>query len=605
MYSMTDSSQEKLNEYLKRFPKHDIINILNEIDNKISALHNSSSKDFLYFNKLLKEYYSKIKEVSEANNKISLYFRKELTGITDNTKDKNSQQERYLANIDHYISFTLEKLATVYSSFDLLIVPFSNFKQNLTTLKYIIANLSLHLTYIELSNKNELKESLNKLNETILKASKNNEIASKKSTQLVNNLLEVKSNAYNLKSKNSTEVSENIKKLNIDIKKLDKEEFWPDNFLHRINTHSQNCFANMGEIITNLQYHDIIRQKMEHIQESQKQLISGLDNLENHGDTDEIEHQLKVIIGIPEITEVQVAQLLYTNRDYQTSIEKITTKLIEVGREMKALNSIYISLSSSTENFQYSFIKHISETQKSYSSFNKTFRTNWEDTSKKIENIIEQYLVLKNNFNDVFIEEKNIRLEIKNFEKLIKANGENFSIDLVKRLVILVSDLKLNSNSLKNSLNSITDNVNRLKSASDDIEKETGNYEVPEKTIQNLSDGIQEINNSSNKYSKLSLDIANEITTSLNNIEYYNFFEGTVEDIVKRLNEINEKINYEELKKEIKEDHKILEKIEKLYTMKSERDIHSKLVESDIKANEIFANDSITDNIDDGDIELF
>ncbi len=105
---------------------------------------------------------------------------------------------------------------------------------------------------------------------------------------------------------------------------------------------------------------------MEHIQESQKELISGLDNMENNGTQNEIEQQLKDIAGIPEITEVQVAQLLYTNKDYQTSIEKITTKLIEVGREMKALNSIYIDLSSSSESFSGSFIKHISETQKCY-----------------------------------------------------------------------------------------------------------------------------------------------------------------------------------------------------------------------------------------------
>ncbi len=602
---MADSSQAKLNNYLKNFPKHDIINILNEIDNKISSLHNSSSKDFLYFNKLLKKYYSKIKDVAEANNKISLFFRKDLSTFIDNTKDKNSQQEQYLQNIDSYISFTLEKLSNVYSSFDLLIVPFNNFKQNLITLKYIIANLSLHLTYIELTNKEELKESLGRLNKTILKASKNNEIASNKSTELVNNLLEIKSNACILRSKNSTEVSENIKKLNIDLKKLDKEEFWPDNFLHRINAHSQNCFANMGEIITNLQYHDIIRQKMEHIQESQKELISGLDNIENNGTQDEIEQQLKVIVGIPEITEVQVAQLLYTNKDYQTSIEKITTKLIEVGREMKALNAIYINLGSSSESFSGSFIKHISETQKSYTSFNKIFRKNWDDTSSKNNSIIEQYFVLKDYFNDVFIEEKNIRKEIKNFERLIKANGEDFSIDLVKRLVILVSDLKLNSNSLKNSLNSITGNINSLKTVADDIEKEAGAYEVPKNTIQNLSDGIKNINDESKKYSQLSLTIANEITTSLKNIGYYSFFEDTVESIVEKLNEINDKINYEELKKEIIEDHAVLERIEKLYTMKSERDIHNKMVDTDITANDFFDNDSKADNIDDGDIELF
>lgn len=601
---MNNSTQNKINDFLQKLPKSEIIGILNTIDEKISSLHSTSSKDFLFFNKLLKDYYNRIKKIAEANNTISTFFRKDLISFIESSKNSNSLQEKYLYNIDQNIVFLIDKLSLLYSSFDLIVVPFNNFKQNLITLKYILANINLHLTYVDMSNKDELKNSVDKLNNIILKATENNEQASKKSEALVSKLLNLKNNACVLKSKNNTEVSENIKKLEIELKKLDKEEYWPDNFVHRINNHTQNCFANMGEIITNIQYHDIIRQKMEHIQTSQKELISDLDGLNNN--SNEIEDQLKVVMSIPEITEIQVAQLLYTNKDYQTSIEKITSRLIEVGRELKDLNALYINIGANTEGFQDLFIKHLQTTQNSFIEYNSNLKNNWEHTSEGVNKILNEYNILKGIFNETFKEEKEIRTEIREFEKLIKANGKNFSTDLITRLIGLISDLKLNSNSLKNSLNNITTHINSLNTVSTDIGKTEDKFSLSESIITNLSEKITEIKNTSIEYSETSLTIANDITEALNRIEYYKYFESTVEEIVIKLNLINEKINYEELKQDIIDDTEVLERLEKLYTMKSERDIHNKLIESGLTAAEMLSDDSESDdNIDDGDIELF
>lgn len=599
---MNDSAQKKINEFLQKLPKSEIIDILNSIDNKISSLHNTSSKDFLLFNNLLKENYSKIKEITEANNRIGTFFRKDLVSFIDSSKNSNSLQSKYLNNNNQNITFIINKLSLLYSSFDLIVVPFNNYKQNLITLKYILANINLHLTY-DMLNKDEQKSNVERINNAILNVAKNNDQASQKSKVLVRKLLSLKKNACILISKNNTEVSENIKKLEVELNKLDKEEYWPDKIIHRMKKHTQNCFANMDEIVTNIQYHDIIRQKMEHIQTSQKELVSDLSGLNNN--SNEIEDQLKVVVSIPEITEIQVAQLLYTNKDYQISIEKITNRLIEVGRELKDLNSYYINLSARSEDFHNLFLKDLQTTQRSFSEYDSNLKNNWDQTSVGINEIVEQYTNLKSIFNKTFSEEKTISTEIRAFEKLIKANNKNLSSELITRLIGLISNLKLNSNSLKNSLNNITTQINSLNSLSNSISNEKGQIEIPDTLIKDMSNEVKNITDTSISYSKTSLTIANDITEALNGIEYYKYFENTVEEIVTKLNVINKKINYRKLKQDINEDSNVFKRIEKLYTMKSERDIHNKLIKSNLSANEILFTDEDSENIADGDIELF
>jgi len=599
---VNDSAQKKINEFLQKLPKSEIIDILNSIDNKISSLHNTSSKDFLLFNNLLKENYSKIKEITEANNRIGTFFRKDLVSFIDSSKNSNSLQSKYLNNNNQNITFIINKLSLLYSSFDLIVVPFNNYKQNLITLKYILANINLHLTY-DMLNKDEQKSNVERINNAILNVAKNNDQASQKSKVLVRKLLSLKKNACILISKNNTEVSENIKKLEVELNKLDKEEYWPDKIIHRMKKHTQNCFANMDEIVTNIQYHDIIRQKMEHIQTSQKELVSDLSGLNNN--SNEIEDQLKVVVSIPEITEIQVAQLLYTNKDYQISIEKITNRLIEVGRELKDLNSYYINLSARSEDFHNLFLKDLQTTQRSFSEYDSNLKNNWDQTSVGINEIVEQYTNLKSIFNKTFSEEKTISTEIRAFEKLIKANNKNLSSELITRLIGLISNLKLNSNSLKNSLNNITTQINSLNSLSNSISNEKGQIEIPDTLIKDMSNEVKNITDTSISYSKTSLTIANDITEALNGIEYYKYFENTVEEIVTKLNVINKKINYRKLKQDINEDSNVFKRIEKLYTMKSERDIHNKLIKSNLSANEILFTDEDSENIADGDIELF
>jgi len=593
-----------LNNFLKSFPRNEIINKLSDIDTKISSLHTISSKDFLYFNKLLKQYYKNIKDISDANSVISVFINNDLPAIKSDINDKNAMQVKLIGETDSNINNVIDLLTQIYSSIDLLVVPFNNFKQNLITLKYILANLKLHLNYVELSNKNELQKSVESIESSIEKIYNQIEKIDTNTESVSKQITHLKNNTCLIENLSSSKLNNEIRKAINIFKKISSDSYLPESFVSDLNSRTQKCFAYMGEVITNIQYHDIIRQKMEHIQTSQNELINEIKSInKSEQNTDD---QLQLIVKIPEITDIQVAQLLYTNKDYQTSIEKITNQLIEVGNEMKALHSIYNSIHENAYKFDSNTINQIVAAQGVFSGYFEKLTENRKKATVKISQLKSDYNNLKNEYNTIFLNEKALRKEVHNFESLMRANGKNFGKELTRRIKDLFSDLQVNSNSLKTHLNSITQNIKFLTNIFDTFKPRSENYYIDNKSIDNLSDKTGQIKQKTKEYALLSTKISDEITLSLKKIEYYTYFKITVEEIVSLLNEINKIVNYDSLKSNLGDNKKYLKEIEKLYTMKSERDIHAKLTDTGKSVDELLnESDSIPYNIDDNDIELF
>ncbi len=599
---MKNQTNNKFNNFFDNFPAEEIINILVDIDNKIKSLHTFSSKDFMYFNKLLKQYYSHIKDISTANNIISVFISKNLPTIKEEVNTKNQQQINLLNNINKNQEKIIGLLMHIYSSFDMLVVPGNNFKQNLITLKYIMTNLKLHLNYVNLIDNGKLKKNIAVIKNIVETIYTQIDKIKTDTNDILKDILFLKDEVCINKQRKNLQLKDELTNITYKLNKLILDDFVNENFVNDMNSSTQKCFAYMGEVITNIQYHDIIRQKMEHVQSSQSFLkkelsIIAKDKYANNND------RLNLIIKIPDITDIQVAQLLYTNKDYQISIEKITNQLIEVSNEMKFLNSIYLGINENTINFKEELITKIETLQTDLTSYYNKLTTCYDTAYVKSIELKEKYYNLKKEYNTLFSSEKELRKEVKNFELLLKENsGKIFEKELLNRLKYLFYNIQTNSNSIKTRLNSITNDINTLTHTSDKFKTEKI-ININHNALKTLLDKIDEIKNKSQEYSKLSRTISSDITQSLKRIEYYTYFKETVEDIEQLLNKINSLINYDALREILVENKEYLEKIETFYTMKSEREIHNKVLGLDNNNSE--EKDSHYDNLNDNDIELF
>jgi hypothetical protein len=87
----------------------------------------------------------------------------------------------------------------------------------------------------------------------------------------------------------------------------------------------ETILESLDQIIVDLQFHDIIRQKLEHIQKIHTVLLVELEN----GISDVNKTQYVVIL--PEVCKLNVEQLKLINEEYQTHSESIKSALQEGG----------------------------------------------------------------------------------------------------------------------------------------------------------------------------------------------------------------------------------------------------------------------------------
>src|SRR5690606_35387693 len=143
---------------------------------------------------------------------------------------KNQNQQKNIAQIKETGKQIEDILTLTFSQLDLIIVPFNNYKQNLITLKYLLANLKLHFTYINLPNKTEIQSSVNTLSQSIDTIQQKFEVVGSGSDSLNNQIIELKDNLCITKTQGIKETSEQLRKLSIQIKKILFDEFWSEDF---------------------------------------------------------------------------------------------------------------------------------------------------------------------------------------------------------------------------------------------------------------------------------------------------------------------------------------------------------------------------------------
>jgi len=275
-----------------------VSSILSEISGKVSELNKCSTDDFVRLNESLKKQYKRIKDIS--GNIHSVF---DFTSGTHN-KELFNDIQKYFDDFLYGMSCSEEKNTNfldfsdkIISHVNLMYIPLKNFLQNVVTLNFLANSLKFNLLY-RLKNKkgiydNDIKhftekiESLKNLNVDFDKIA----IQIKESYSVVSENIRVLQES-NLIIKEKTE-----EKIVTILKRL-KEKFKEGEILDPDIKNSQTRYTDsISKILTNLQYSDIIRQKIEHMSEAHNDMILRLRDLKNDEEV-EIEARNKYMLQI-------------------------------------------------------------------------------------------------------------------------------------------------------------------------------------------------------------------------------------------------------------------------------------------------------------------
>jgi len=566
----------------------EIILFFSDIDVKISALNECSSNDFATLNGYLKKYYTQTGTITENTNKIFEI----VSGNKYNSfcNGLNRVQNLLSDNIETFkdkILKSIRGLEKMITALNLMLVPTKNLNLNLLTLNFLLVNLKLNLAYSGNNFRPEMEEEIDK---AILLIDDLKQIL----PEISNNLLKVKNvsrissaKLISIRKRNMLDINKVINhiKTSSDILEAIKNE--ADKRIPQLHKHTENYSDSINKIITNLQYSDIIKQKMEHVQATHKNIITELNSLDQTNlDRIAFSDTAQQFLQIRDIAGLQIAHLISTNKEYQQAFALITKKFWDISDEILAIAALSSDFIITSDEFANSFYTEIEEKLKYVTILlRRIIAANFEfnnemslinQTIEKKEQLINKLLNVLSKLNTQvnFILEKinisfaddkviiHILTEVQNLLSIVLENGNDTQLFYKQALNLSNKLINLNKNSdgeINNNLSDLSEKVNTL--------------------INNFSNQNIEIEKIITQTLNQSIQTSSEIKSSIEQVKYYDFFEKIIQEILSELNKIYLKLDAETILVLKQNENDGLKSLMDRYTMESQRIIHNSYFE--------------------------
>jgi len=553
-----------------------IINVFVDIDLEIAKLHEYSEKDFKTFNEVMKKAHENANSISRFANEII-----ELSSTNHNKKLIAKLKDEYFELSNSCVLFKdkLKSQSLMLSDFHdrlrYLNLPIKNLKQNFFTLKYILANLKLE-TY-HLTQENDYKNEIEIIEQNIKKTTEF--IKSTENTLSI--LAKLLEEQITIESSGIFEIFEhitnNFDRLKNTVVLIEKEYEESEKYYPKIKQKITEASDSINKIVIKLQYQDIIRQKMEHMQIIYKKIINYFDEISKNADTkdDEI---VQYYSKIEYIASLQVAQLIQTNHEYEQAIESISEQLLQITLSVNDISFYFRIFTNELPKQEETFINWT----KKYLAQIKNGKSQIQTSKVSFTNNVEELKSLLTNFKSTIFEIKEASTQTTNYISNIKIEEhKNLSKTInFKKLKEISNNIENITSSLIKSYNGINPEIWQLANFEElilDLKIETiEDIEIKLKKVKSNEDVLQEI---LKKSINLAKKISSEVINSIQGVGYYDFFEKSVEEIIGKLNFLNGKLKY---KKDAvsKEEIENLKQFENIYTVKTEKEIHNLIMSS-------------------------
>jgi hypothetical protein len=561
--------------------KNELINTFSEIDSKINNLHTRSSSDFLQLNNYLKDYHNKMRIVSENAFSIleTIAGKKDLDLIKELGKI-HQRLEDCRGKIKEEDFRKIQALKEIIIKSNQINVGLRNMKQDFTTFKFLFSNYNILSNYedfkiewknsIEIWNKEiqSIQESLPSIRcqvdgykEQITASIGRLELRVEKSLKVFQNL--------------SKEIKTNIG--SVVLKGHESNLQFP--LLKEKTADSSKSISN---IITHLQYHDIIRQKIEHIQKSHYKIIDDLSISIGKNNDEMIENLLDVYLKIGDIADLQAAQLLLVSKEYQNALSIITRNFQCIANDLTTISSISNEFSYKDNNSEITLLKQIKNQlddgiiMLDLNNF-REINAEFTQADKKLEEISDQ---IKRDIQGPLNKlSQSGKLENNESGKTVSRPG------VLTQIISITNDIEIKNQEICDIINEIRNlsasifTIEDLETRGNQLEQDRIELMVNiSRILDTLDKDNEELDNVLNENRDLNNNILEKIENVINKVDYYDYFEIIVEQVINQLNSINNRLK-PVLPGETREDKAAnLKDIKATYTMESERIIHEKVV---------------------------
>lgn len=542
----------------KAIPPNKLLDLVREnfdkVNLKVNLLLECSIKDFVILNDAFQNQFTTLESYSNSTNKytdllsesfdyeqISKMFQESLNSVKQSKVllNKEAQSIKNLVEEHQFAGFSI-----------------TNLKQDLGTLGLLFTNLKfepeLKFDYqsIKTCYKN-IEICLNKHATTF-----------KESINTMSGLYEqIDENLTNLIDKNTVDLESSFALITslIAVKAGSEQQ---KEIIKEITEEKKSCTS---EIITKLQFQDILRQKIEHIQSAHELITQKL--FEEHKPENTLTS--KQLSQIRDISSLQSAQLIHANTEYQTAVETILKRFSSLTKIASKFHSIW-------NHYCNTELNKLSDITTDLTANENILTKNSDD----LINLNSQFLKLEKkialSFNELSNKSSNNICdctelnELENYFKSVTSISDN------NKSFSPAEQFLLELNKFKNGYNKLIKHIEKL-----DRNRNNIHTSLAEKTVEiaNINKKLHiELLSLINKLERFK-EIKNPDFDKLNNnfgidnVSYYKTFEKEVKEIIELHDSIISKIEVDKINPN--EDN--LSELRELYTMQSERNVHDNI----------------------------
>lgn len=579
----------------------EIVELFENVDLKIQALHQCSAEDFLGLNAKFKGFYKESKNVSkDASALLELFSRTKNDQLKNDLELCRTELEQSLVALKGQQSETLRIVRKLNDALEEYLFPLRHINNEFSILNMEL--IAVDAVYRSVSKENAayslrfnalIREWENFVIE-IVETKKLSQVFLQELSYSLNHIELI--GGRGIRSLVSLlDFVEQGKHL-FEVKQRESDENLPE-----LRAKSDTCAKSIADVITSLQYQDIIRQKMEHIQQAHIKL------LENLRQTDVLATEdawTSVLVQVRDISALQAAQLLATNKEYQAAIEAIAFHFRSIAKEMSAVASICRNTMSEDEHIRRTAISDLADRFKRTDSLLARvldvfpectrevlfIRDGANTLQKRIDEHLKTFTTLSGRVEDLLapfrdVKEAHFEHYLSQINEMLDTMHHNMETVRVHNQVIVnaVEGLGLYAQKLGESdllWNYVQVNVRRSHALSEHLLS-------TEKESNSLLLNIE----------KTSRSICEETQSALAAVRYYDFFENVIAEIVKGLSAMSSRIcaNVD------LSVHSDMTEVRDLYTMESERKVHDQFTGNTSAAPE--EEQAVAE--DDDDLELF
>lgn len=587
---------EQVEQLDMSYSVEEIVSLFEDVDQKIQDLHQCSADDFLGLNAKFKNFYKESKSVSnDATTLLALFSHEQNEQLKEELTAGRTELQLSLDSMKEQQYETLRLVHDLGDAMSAYLFPLRHINNEFGILNMELIALEVSFRTALLQNNFDtvgFQQMIRDWEEFVYDITETKKLSQSFLEECEYSLHHIELiGGRGLRSLVTlTELTEQGLIL-FDAKQKESNQNLP-----AIRAKSDSVAKSIADVITSLQYQDIIRQKMEHIQQAHVKLLDDLQQI----DLDKSPNAwTQVLVQVRDISALQAAQLLATNKEYQAAIEAIALHFRTIAKEMTSVASICRStMNDNDDREQRSTITDLVDRFKRADALLARVLEVFPECSREVLLIRDGASMLQKRIGGhvetFFRLSTQVEVMLPPYRKTLGRHFEHYMLQVDEMLSTMRRNME--SVSVQNAiLIKSIEGLGRYAKKLAESELLWDYVQLNVKRSHSLSERLlnteQESNALLRKIETTCRSISDETQAALAAVRYYDFFENVIAEIVRGLSSMSSRICAEV---DVAE-HGDMSAVRDLYTMESERKIHDQFTGT----NEEEA------PADDDDLELF